>query len=121
MTAAGKRLKTNGGRPAKPRKLGRDEQWCWKNLIEPAQHLGELDTALAWQCCELWAMYRDCQRLAVCDPVNKDIRIAVTNYAHNFRDTLCRLGIDPIGRERLRKKPEDEQRDPLKEFGIVAG
>lgn len=127
----GKIIKTAVGRPKRPRtKLTRDEAWAWDNLVKPAKHLGEIDTALCVTLVEMWGLKCQAMDMAKRDPADRDIRLAAQTYTKQF-DTLCqRLGIDPLGRERAygtldeQGIIEDERGkkkgdDPLQEFGIV--
>lgn len=105
------------GKPIRPKGLSKQEAWAWKTLIEPAKHLGANDTALAWECCEAWGLYRQAVERAKGDPTGTEIRIAVASYAENFIRCLRRLRLDPLGRRATGERPDDNNQ--LVEFGIV--
>lgn len=106
------------GRPAKPKKLTADEAYFWESVIGKATHLEAIDSVLCEAATRAWGLYAECCRTAKGDPLDKDVKSAVSTYG-TLLDKLCaRLGVDPLGRARHRAKAEITPDDPLREFDL---
>lgn len=106
-------------RPQMPDSLGEDGRKLWLAIIERAKHLTRDDEPLCLACCESWERYRKAKSFADDDPIDKEIRIAVNQYLAQWRTTMERLGLDPLGRVRVGARVDRKEQSPLEEFGIV--
>lgn len=106
-------------RPLRPDDLDQDGLELWDKVVLPAEHLRKADSQLCQTCCEMWSLYRSVLVRAKANPVDKDTRIAVTNYWQQWRLAMEKLGLDPLGRARMSEKVKRKQVNPLEEFGVV--
>lgn len=112
------------GLPERPDGLSDDAAWLWKIVVDDLAAAGvakRIDTAMLWSMCELWGLYRSAVRLTEGDPfsaLDKDIRIAVTQYWSAFERAASKFGLDPSARSRLRA-PTSAPASKLDKFGIV--
>lgn len=106
--------------PVKPSGMSSEARKFWDRYIVKAKHLRRADTALAQACAESWGLYRQAFELANTRPIDKDARIAVTQYFTQWKTALERLALDPLGRIRAGKNTvRPDTKNPLGEFGIV--
>lgn len=103
------------GSPLRPAKLTSDEAFFWDGVIAAADHLELIDTSLCRAATRAWGLYCQVCTMAAKDPIDKDIKAAVSTYG-TLLDKLCsRLAVDPLGRARQRPKRAAEL-DPLAAF-----
>ena len=106
-------------RPVKPSGLRQDASEFWDASISECEHLSEQDTALCVLACDLYVLLQDTMEAAKSDPVDRETRIAAVSYAERFGRAVAQLGIDPIGRMRIKPDASGREEDPLAEFGVV--
>ena len=115
------------GKPIRPDELTEDESWCWDNVIMKIEHLGEIDTALAINCCEVWGLYRKAVIAALKKPTGFN-RLDVVQYSKHWNEIHSRLSMSPVclQREELKEAGKEEEEkpkeptNPLTIFGIAS-
>lgn len=106
---------TRAGQPQRPAKMSADEAWFWDQVIAVAEHLEAIDSPLCHATTRAWALYCQVCTMAKKDPIDKDIKAAVSTYG-TLLDKLCaRIAVDPLGRARQKPKRPAEL-DPLAQF-----
>lgn len=99
------------GQPIKPSDLGEVESALWNQVVPDLVRrklVGTQDTAELTCLCELWGLYRKAIAAAKVDPIDKEIRCAVTGYFSAF-DRLCaKFGLTSADLASLKVAPESE-------------
>lgn len=101
-----------GGLPEKPKGLCADAAWFWDLVMSEYRESGpvrRLDTGALWAACDLWSKYRAASRLAENDPIEKNIRIAVTAYYAAWERAAAKLGLNPVDRRRVRVETDGKK------------
>ena len=107
-----------GGRPTKPATLNTDEAYYWRPVIEVADHLEAIDSALCESAVRVFGLLQDACRKAKKNSTDGKAKSAVCAYGVLLDKLTARLAVDPLGRARQRVKPEVAHDDPLKEFDL---
>lgn len=102
--------------PKRPKKLKGVGKVFWERVIDPAQHLGLEDSDMCGVAVDMLEMYHASLAVAKANPVDRDARISVTNYAEKFLRVMAQLNLDPLGRARAQTNRDDDDEDPLTEF-----
>lgn len=102
--------------PRRPKGLRGDALSFWTRVIKPAAHLGASDSVLCELAATLWALSRAALVEAKANPTDRHARMAATSYTERFSRTLAQLGLDPLGRARLKPDRTRDDVDPLQEF-----
>lgn len=109
------------GSPKKPKGMSYQEKWLWDLVV--ASWMGEVDSAQLRQLCTLWDLLHSSLKAAKADPIDKDARLAVSQYAAAFDRLAAKFGLNPADRARLNVEPEqekdEEQRKDEQFFGVV--
>lgn len=106
--------------PEKPAFVSEAASQLWDDVAETLhkeKKLTLVDLALLQSTCELWGLYRDVVDKAVVDPVDKDIRIAVTAYWAKFEQGAARFGMNPSDRQKIRANKPTKTAIPARQRG----
>ena len=104
------------GLPQRPEGLNENEAWLWDLVVSEYGESGPvraLDTAALLQCCKLWDLLTLAQEAASLDPLDKNIRVAVTGYYAAWDRAAAKLGLTPRDRRSVRvenQKPSGVRR-----------
>jgi P27 family predicted phage terminase small subunit len=93
------------GEPVRPEHLTEEAAQFWDFVVSELVSNGtvkRLDTMELTAAAEMWQLYRKTVESAKQNPLDKDIRIAVTSYLTEWRSMASDLGLTPAARQRLR-------------------
>lgn len=113
------------GQPVRPADLDEAGVELWDTII--AEHekrgiLGEIDTAALHMLCEHWSLWNRAKAMAKNDPIDKEIRCAVTGYAGVIQKLLAKFGGTPVDRAALKiNNARGGKENPLVSFGRKRG
>lgn len=102
--------------PRRPTGLTPEGRKFWNRCIKPAAHLGVADSDLCCVAVELWCLWRSAVDAARSAPTDRQVRIAVCGYSQRLTQVMGQLGLDPLGRARMKPDAARDKADPLSEF-----
>jgi len=91
--------------PERPAGLDSDAAWLWDFLLaDPAfaANVNRWDTPLLTTLCRVWSLVCRAQTEAAKQPLDRDARIALTQYVSTFDSLAARFGLSPSDRQRMR-------------------
>lgn len=103
------------GKPEKPQGLDEFGEECWNNFVGRAVEIGvgcEIDSVAVAEACRLYSFYRRACAAAALDPVDKEVRCAVTGYWAAFERLASRFGFTPADRLKLVAPKSADSGDP---------
>src|SRR5688500_2811144 len=98
------------GAPVRPVDMDETESSLWDQVVPDLVRrglVGESDTAELRRMVELWSLYRKALALAKQDPVDKEIRCAVTGYGLAFGKIAGKFGLTTQDRASLKLPKAD--------------
>lgn len=101
------------GQPVRPEGMDEVEAALWDQVVPDLvrrELVGESDTAELRRMVELWSLYRKSLALAKDDPVDKEIRCAVTGYGLAFGKIAGKFGLTVQDRASMKVPTNDTKK-----------
>lgn len=96
--------------PVKPKDLDDHGKWLWVNVIQrliDRRVVESTDQAAIEQMCRMFSLWREADKLAAKDPIDKEIRCAVTAYQTSYQKIAWQFGVNMQMREKI--KPSEQK------------
>jgi phage terminase small subunit len=97
------------GVPVKPDDMFPEASAYWDSIIGQVTWARQPDTVALRVMCEQYGLYRKALALAVVDPLDKEVRIAVLGYKAAWETLAARFGLTPADRARVSAEPAGKQ------------